>query len=72
MHCLYSLQAFIICFKVIVPCEIRTFFISMIILICSHAEELMKYLKKHYVEKLNDAKEDLGEELDCFGKPLTW
>ena len=32
----------------------------------------MKYLKKHYVEKLNEAKEDLGEELDCFGKPLLW
>ena len=38
----------------------------------SHAEELMKYLKKHYIEKLNNAKQELGEELDCFGKSLTW
>ncbi|XP_028410148.1 tRNA (cytosine(34)-C(5))-methyltransferase-like [Dendronephthya gigantea] len=37
-----------------------------------HAEELLKYLKKYYIEKLNGAKEELGEELDCFGKPLTW
>ncbi|CAB3981634.1 tRNA (cytosine(34)-C(5))-methyltransferase [Paramuricea clavata] len=37
-----------------------------------HAEELMKYLKKHYVEKLNDVKEEFGEELDCVGKPLPW
>ena len=32
----------------------------------------MKYLKKHYIEKLNDVKEDLGEEIDCFGKALPW
>ena len=46
--------------------------ISFIILISSHAEELMKYLKKYYVEKLNDVKEEFGEELDCVGKPLAW
>ena len=40
---------------------------------CRHAEELMKYLKKYYVEKLNDAKQELGEEMpECFGKPLSW
>ena len=39
---------------------------------CSHAQELMKYLKKHYVDPLGDIKLDEGEEMDCFGKPLIW
>lgn len=32
----------------------------------------MNYLKIHYVNKLNEAKDDLGEDVDCFGKPLKW
>ncbi|XP_046842938.1 RNA cytosine C(5)-methyltransferase NSUN2-like isoform X2 [Xenia sp. Carnegie-2017] len=37
-----------------------------------HAKKLMNYLKIHYVNKLNEAKDDLGEDVDCFGKPLKW